>query len=77
MLCNIKEGVVDMDQPINRDVPRKDGDRRSLYRMEISRRSPPRTRHDEFMIEVYTRLLDSATELCNMERAGIGHPESA
>jgi hypothetical protein len=31
------------------------------YRKEIARRSPPRNRHDRFMIEVYRYLLRKST----------------
>jgi hypothetical protein len=48
-----------------------DGDRVALYREEIVRRSPPASRHDELMIEVYSRLLESAMELKRMERVRI------
>ena len=56
---------------MDKDVPRMDGDRVALYREEIVRRSPPASRHDELMIEVYSRLLESAMELKRMERVRI------
>ena len=31
---------------------------RESYLQEIARKTPPRNNHDEFMLEVYQRLLD-------------------
>ena len=62
---------------VDKDVPGMDCERIAHYRREISRRSPPASRHDELMIEVYTRLLDSAMELIRMERAGLGQQATA
>jgi len=39
------------------------------YQREISRRSPPGNRHDEFMIRVYEGLLHGIMELRRFEGA--------
>jgi len=59
------------------DVPGKEGERMERYRTEISRRIPPKTHHDAFMIKVYRRLLSSATELRSFEQARAGRIEKS
>lgn len=46
-----------------------DDSRERHYRQEISRRSPPKDHHDEFMIRVYQGLLSSLIELRRFEGA--------
>lgn len=54
------------------DAPRSEKEREAYYLKEISRRTPPRNRHDELMLEVYRNLLRSVRDLRRLEEVGYG-----
>lgn len=49
------------------DIPRSEQEREAYYLREITRRTPPRNRHDELMLEVYQNLLRSVRDLQRLE----------